>query len=521
MKKTAVLLLFLILFSSSIFSERYKVVDADYQVQGAGFSFLGATKPSVLRQKFPIDKKKTFDSIEELEKYVHNYEQNLVSSRVFDSVKVEYETSLSDTSSNEEEINEVILKVELVDTHHFLVVPYPKYSSDSGASLKLKARDSNFLGTLNTMNTTISLDLNDKGFIPELSFGFDYPFAIGDVGATFINDYSLSYVIADEEYKRGFEWNTKTGLNLSIPFDKLPLNIGINQYTGANLDYKYYEQDEKSLPFKDNEDYNFFTEELSVGTSVKITEFSNYTTLSYNPSIAIKWNWDKNGINKANDSLSSPILSFSHSLSNGKITWNDNMRKGYNFSLGNSISYNFHRRDLNPNVSFSASYFWNYEANENEYWNRFGICTNLYAFYYIEIPSNAYRKQYDEGIADRLRGVLNKDCGSFPAALIFNIDLPHNVFTTNFKTDFINFNLQVSPFFDMALVYNKEEKRVFNFYDGYYCSGLEFLVYPQRWSSITVRASLGIDLNKAADSYNIFEAISKGKEIFIGIGLHY
>ena len=109
MKKTAVLLLFLILFSSSIFSERYKVVDADYQVQGAGFSFLGATKPSVLRQKFPIDKKKTFDSIEELEKYVHNYEQNLVSSRDFDSVKVEYETSLSDTSSNEEEIYEVIL----------------------------------------------------------------------------------------------------------------------------------------------------------------------------------------------------------------------------------------------------------------------------------------------------------------------------------------------------------------------------------------------------------------------------
>ena len=153
MKKTAVLLSFLILFSSSIFSERYKVIDANYQVQGAGFSFLGATKPSVLRQKFPIDKKKTFDSLEELEKYVHNYEQNLVSSRDFDSVKVEYETSLSDTSSNEEKINDVILKVELVDTHHFLVVPYPKYSSDTGASLKLKARDSNFLGTLNTMNT--------------------------------------------------------------------------------------------------------------------------------------------------------------------------------------------------------------------------------------------------------------------------------------------------------------------------------------------------------------------------------
>ena len=73
----------------------------------------------------------------------------------------------------------------------------------------------------------------------------------------------------------------------------------------------------------------------------------------------------------------------------------------------------------------------------------------------------------------------------------------------------------------MALVYNKEEKRLFNPYDGYYCAGLEFLVYPVRWSSITVRASLGVDLNKAANCYNFLEAISECKEIDIGIGLLY
>ena len=269
MKKTLAFLSFLTFFVLSMFAEQYRIKDADYSVQGTGFKFLGTTRPYVLRQKFPLDKKKVFNSRDELEHYINNYEESLVSSRDFESVEVDYETSYSDTN----EINEVFIKVSLVDSHHLLVVPYPKYSTDSGASLKLKARDSNFLGTLNTMNTSLNLKLqpakDENGdetyiFVPVLSFDYDYPFTIGNIDATFVNDYSISYVISDEDYKRGFEWETKTGLEFSIPFELLPLNIGLYQFTGGDLDYKYYKEDEESYIFKDNEDYVYFSEQLSV-----------------------------------------------------------------------------------------------------------------------------------------------------------------------------------------------------------------------------------------------------------------
>ena len=527
MKKKLLFISVILSAAFSLFSEQYRIIGADYAVQGSGFKFLGTTRPYVLKQTYPVDTKKIFDDQTSLESYISNYEQSLINSRDFDSVDVTYETSLNEES----EINEVTIKVSLVDSHHMLIVPYPKYSSDSGASLKLKARDSNFLGTLHTMNTTLNLKLvpeeNDNGdetytFVPTLSFDYDYPFSIGNVNATFINDYSLSYVVSDEAYKRGFEWDTKTGLSLSIPFELLPLNIGLYQYTGGDLDYKYYEEDESSYKYKNNEDYYYFSEELSVGTSFKLAEFSNYTTLSYSPSIGIKWHWDPDGINKDNGSLTSPTLSFSHSISNGKVNWNDNMRKGYSLSLSNSYSYNFQRMDLNPSVTLNGQFFWNYEANDQDYWNRYGIASKLHAFYYFEVPTNKYTKQGSESFHDDLRGVLSRNCGSYPAGLVLNLDLPHNVFTSDFTTQLINFNLQIAPFFDMAIFYDNNQSENFNMYNnGFYCGGVEFLVYPVKWSSITGRVSLGVDLKGAAQEHNFLEGISKNKEIFIGIGLQY
>ena len=215
MKKTLALLSVLLFAAVSLFSEQYRIIDAEYSVKGSGFSFLGKTRPYVLRQKFPLDKKKTFNSREELESYINNYEETLISSRDFESVTVNYESTASDA-----EVQDVILLVDIVDSHHMMAVPLPKYTTENGASVKIKAKDTNFLGTLNTMNMSLNLGNNKSGdFIPELAFDFDYPFSIGNIDATFVNDYSLSYVVSNKEYKRGFEWDAKTGLKLSIPFD--------------------------------------------------------------------------------------------------------------------------------------------------------------------------------------------------------------------------------------------------------------------------------------------------------------
>ncbi len=505
MKKSFIFAL-LLLLPLTVFAQSYKIVDAEYDVKGNGFKFLGKTREFPLKSQFPLDKKTVFTDNAALEKYINNYKQTLISSRSFDEVEVEYDA----VPSENPDIYNVVLKVFLQDSRHLIIMPYPKYSSNSGVSLKLKAKDSNFLGSLNTMNTEINLRYNKgDGFKPSFSFDFDYPFKMGPFNATFINDYSISYVLDDDN--SGIEWDTKTGLSMSHSFGKVGINFGFYQYTYKDIDYKDY-----------GDEY-YFKEAFNFGLGFTLATLPNFTTISYGPSFGVSYNWDPDGLNPANDGLATPEFSFSHGISNGKVTWNDKMRKGYNVSLGNSFSYNLQRKDLVPYASFDAQFFWNWQTNEDAVWNRLGLCTNFISFHYFNMESNS--RNYGRSIGDYLRGILddnyfgNSDSsGTASTAMILNLDLPVRVFTAYFpELPILSFDFQFSPFVDMALVYNDQTKRWFAFEDGYYTAGIEALVYPLKWSSVTVRASIGVDLRR-----NIFvEGLKKNKEIFIGLGLQY
>ena len=167
MKKYLIITL-LLFFPVLLFSESYKIIDAEYDIKGAGFKFMGKTREYPFKRKFSIDKKTVFESREALEHYLNNYVRTLESSRYFDEVKVDYEARPSDT----QDLYNVILLIDIQDSHHLLVMPYPKYSSNSGLTLKLKAKDTNFFGSLNTMNT----ELNLKAKKDELKSGFSFSF---------------------------------------------------------------------------------------------------------------------------------------------------------------------------------------------------------------------------------------------------------------------------------------------------------------------------------------------------------
>ena len=503
MKKLSLVLL-LIFFPVLIFSQTYRIIDSEFDVQSSGFKFLGKTRQYPLKHNFPLDKNIIFESLEELENYLQNYERSLISSRHFDEVNVNYEARPSAT----DDCYNVTVLVHVKDSNHLIVMPYPRYSSNDGISLKLKGKDTNFLGSLNTMNVDINLSYNEKKFKPGFNFNFNAPFSLGPLDVVFVNNYSLNYAITEEYH--GFEWDTETGLELSHSFRKVGLSIGLYQYTHRNLSYLEYNDD------------IYFTEKFSLGVPITLATLPNFSTITYEPSVGIIYNWDFDGIDIDNDNLSSPEIYFSHSISNGKITWNDNFRKGYDLNLSNSISYNIQRQDIVPSISFEGKFFWNYKTNDQDIWNRMGICTDFYIFHYFDIPGNSY--YYGNSIGNRLRGILDNNYfgnedpyGTASSAIVFNIDLPHNVFTAYFPKDILNFNLQFSPFFDMALIYDRNQSRYFNFEDGFYCAGFEFLIYPLKWSSITVRASVGIDLSKRI----FIEGLKNNKEIFIGIGLQY
>ena len=86
----------------------------------------------------------------------------------------------------------------------------------------------------------------------------------------------------------------------------------------------------------------------------------------------------------------------------------------------------------------------------------------------------------------------------------------------------------MSPFIDIALTKNEITDRLFSLQDGWYTGGVEFLLFPERWKGIVMRASVGIDLGRALISKKYPEKIDmswrenvKKYEIYAGIGLHY
>ena len=96
--------------------------------------------------------------------------------------------------------------------------------------------------------------------------------------------------------------------------------------------------------------------------------------------------------------------------------------------------------------------------------------------------------------------------------------------------------MQFNPFIDVALCKNLITNTQFLFEDGFYSTGFELLVYPNKMKSIIGRVSCGFDavklLDKIGNKVSIVDKITnklfntswrKGSswELFIGIGLFY
>lgn len=486
-----------------LFADKYVIKDAEFDITGAGFKFLGKTKEYSILRNFPLNKKKVFQSNEEFETYLANYKQQLSDSRAFETIEIGYDTVLSNDSDDSENIYKVILKIKIQDSHHLLILPYPKYNSNDGFTFKIKTKDTNFLGTLNTLNFDLNTNYDDGNFTAGFNFNFDQPFNIGPLQATFVNDYSVDFLIG----KSFPEFSAKTGLDLVLPFDKFSLAWGFYQFAYKDYDYEVFDDD------------LYFKEEFSFSVPIKLSTFENFSVLTYTPSITLSYNWDFDKIDINNNDLSSPLISLGQSLSNSKINWNNNFRKGYSFNLSNTYNYNFQRKDFYVKVSTEAQYFNNFKLYERPYFDRFGFYSRFYAFTYFEPSSNNF--SYGENLSNYLRGILDGDIPDTSTAIVINVDLPHHIFSTNFKHDILNFDLQVSAFFDGALVYNKLKDRYFNIFDGAYCAGVEFLVFPKKWSSYTIRASVGFDLKAALDDTRIIKGLYHNKEISIGVGIEY
>ena len=521
MKKVLLIISAFFVLLTCASAQNFKI--EDYKITTSGKYKLTTTKPYAVELNYPIDKKSIFNK-HDFESYLTNYKQELENSRTFEEINVDYEVLEQTVTSNDnpETLLKVKLNIELKDSNHFLMVPYPKLKSDKDKTeimLKLKAKDSNFLGTMNPLATDINIEATkeDDGWVltPGFNISYDYPFAAGPFDATWINDLSINYN-SDHTWP---EWDWKTGLKFVLPFHYISFVFEgyhnfINEY-----DYEKYN------------DAMYSKEEFKFSTPIKLYEFKNFSSLVYTPAVNYNFVWDQDGISIENTSLTGPIITLSQSLSNSKVNWHNNFRKGYSISLGNSWTYNFQRKDWCPSLSFEAKGFTSIKLEDRDYLDQVGIVTDIYSFTYFDMPGQYYDHDvsgYGDSIGKRLRGVpddsyfgnLGSDTTS--VGFVLNIDLPINIIRTSFERNLFNFNMQFSPFLDVAIY---RDRALPLQTDSKICSGMEVLVYPKKWSNFIIRGSIGFDLKETfAEDTNI-KGLVKGlwhnKEISIGLGLHY
>ena len=532
MFKRTLILAFASFFTLGLFARQYQITQINYTLEGNGAKIFGRTQPYALENNVPVEKNQIFETEEELNEYILEYTIKLNNLRAFEKIEVTYETAASDSGEDtqpaEDEICPVTLNVSVKDSFHLFAMPGPKYDSNTGLTFKLKVKDTNFLGSLNTFSSdfyfllpTDESDGSDTKF--GLDFNIDYPFKAGIFDALWLNDFNFSYTLGDELP----EWNIGTGIRFTLPFEKNSLVLEMNQKFVNNYKYQNYG------------DNIYFVDDIKFSVPVIVTKLNYFGNILYTPYASFSANWDFDYISKINSDLSSPIFTVGHELSFGRIDWMQNFRTGLTFSLDNYYSYNLQRQRFYPIIEVESKAFAHAELLQDyNFLRNIGVAADVRFFTYLYNP-NKDEKYINDGksIGSYLRGIRDSQIYAGrddslssltpTSAFILNLDFPVNIITTDFTKSFMryfNFEMQVSPFIDFALCYNKITHTFCNLKDGFYAGGVEVIVYPLKWSGITIRASVGMDIGRKffSDKINMDwrEDLSM-YEFSFGFGLHY
>ena len=266
-------------------------------------------------------------------------------------------------------------------------------------------------------------------------------------------------------------------------------------------------------------DRYYFRTTFYVRAPVVVATVKNIGSLVWTPSMHLSGNWAFDGIQANN--LKNWTFGWGYSLSFARVNWIENFRRGFSLSLGNTYAYKFYH-DKQMRIGFTAS-----ATGYYPFINRVGIYGRTQFFYYLF-------KETSTQAGAALRGILNKRIDT-NTAFTFNLDIPIRIVSLDFQeitgvawTRFLNCDIQLTPFLDIAFVHDKKTGRYYHPADGWYAGGLEMIVYPQRMRSIYVRASVGFDLAelKNVPGFNKIGGRAKRdgepiSEIFIGIGVHY
>ena len=534
MKRNLFLLIIFTFFTNLFLSAQSLENETDlknvkYKINNVYYMPGGKTKPYALERSVTINKNIDFNTKEEFELYCANLEQLFINTRLLENVSITKEYL-------EEKDGLILVNISVIcsDSKHLLALPKISYNSNDGAEIKVKLKDMNFLGFMEDFNFDFNalfkqeVETDPMELALGINFQYDFPFKMFNYfDNTWSNDFSFSWTIGDSLP----EFNYTTGLTIALPLGENDLKFTVQQSAIRDEDYEIYGDD-------------FYAKEYaSLSYPIIIGKINNVTNVTYTPSFGFTYNWDTDGIDINNSDLSSPTISLSQSIATSRVDWISNFRTGYDLSISQSFGWNFQTQKFIPNLEIDTIFHKGFKY--------IGFSTR-----FIGIA----RLNDREKIGSYLRGIRDNQylpgtttyALKVPAALVFNFDMPVHIITTHWLDwgykmfgsyedmskaskiifylphkifQYCDFELQLNPFIDAALIQHPVKDTTLKFEDGYYAGGLEVLIYPSKWKSFVVRTSVGFDLgrwifpNKLDLTYRDTELPKY--EIFFGLGLQY
>ncbi len=476
-----------------------------YVIERVEYRVTGITRQFALQNATGIMEGTRLAGKAALDAYISDKTQVLVNQRVLESSRIEVLMGQPDEIG----IVKVDLIVNVEDTWNIIALPYGKFDSNTGLELTIKARDYNFLGTMQALRFDLGYEIDseplEKGDWAEGSLVMEIdsntPFHLFDLDWNADFDHVLSY---SSSYGTAYE--NKTGVSLSIPMASTKLIVGAYQGISVN--------EENGEEFKDEfgdryADYwylsNWLEAKWNIPTGLTVYGFGE---LDYIPSAEIRNNYRPGG--EIGTEREGPVIRFAHELSFGRVDWIGNFRRGLTASIENEFAWNVFTTEWNRNVGATIAGYLPFNSH-------FDLSARLAGDVYFDAPNNQ--------AGSALRGILDRSVVA-EQSLFLNTDLtfsilrfmPSEWFGQNWMRVF-NFEQQWTPFFDCGLVSDPENDTSFSFDDALMSGGLEIVTFPLFMRSLYIRISVGFDLIAMFGDVVIPEG--EGREIFVGLGHHY
>lgn len=464
--------------------------DSVFIIDSFTFNINGITRPDAIIYKAELKKGEEITGLDSLNKYIRDKTQILVNERVLDTVKLDYILG----EMREDGKFPVNLIIDIKDTWNIIVLPNPKYSSNTGFEIILKARDYNFLGTMSPLRLDIGYRYDEQGrnsfFLmldsntPFRAFGLNWSFK-------FLNNFDFR-----PDTEKPFYYGNTTGLSVELPFSFTTITVGFNESINLNE-----ENDDVNKPL-----YGNFQDGLYMSSnpyiSLRIPTGINagiWGELVYTPEISASFNHEFSKW-PLDETRKGPFLEIKNNLGFSRIDWIGNFQRGFDVYIDNSNSFDFNRPNRDGktlSVNFTTSGTGHFTITDF-----FGVSARLmYRHWFFH--------EHSTEAADALRGILDKNIGpDYMLSLNLNLTvrvlrfLP-SVWFNNENLRIFNFDLHLSPITDTAFSDN-----IF-----YVTGGMEAIFFPEFFRSLLLRVSLGWNLADFSGG--------RSRELYIGTDLHY